>query len=147
MQLDLNRVSFEANPPIPLSHNGDIDLGSTIDASLYEYQQSFQRTRPTKRQEKSVEERIANSSQQPDLNSIQGSYRQPVPIQSSKHQQDILTNFSLDVQRSTSITVQTGFPESADAWDVLESLIGTIDGPTDWASQHDHYLYGTPKRR
>ena len=32
-----------------------------------------------------------------------------------------------------------------DAWDVLESLIGTYDGPTDWSIEHDHYLYGTPK--
>jgi len=33
-----------------------------------------------------------------------------------------------------------------DAWDVLERLAGTIDMPPDWASEHDHYLYGTPKR-
>lgn len=32
------------------------------------------------------------------------------------------------------------------AWDVLESLIGTADAPEDWAAEHDHYLYGTPKR-
>jgi len=32
------------------------------------------------------------------------------------------------------------------AWDVLEPLIGTIDGPPDWSSQHDHYLYSTPKK-
>ncbi len=32
------------------------------------------------------------------------------------------------------------------AWDVLESLIGTVEAPEDWASEHDHYLYGTPKR-
>jgi hypothetical protein len=37
-------------------------------------------------------------------------------------------------------------PGPADAWDVLEQLAGTIDGPVDWASEHDHYLYGTPKR-
>jgi hypothetical protein len=32
-------------------------------------------------------------------------------------------------------------------WDVLEDLAGTIDAPDDWASQHDHYLYGTPKHQ
>jgi hypothetical protein len=32
------------------------------------------------------------------------------------------------------------------AWDVLDRLTGTIEGPGDWASEHDHYLYGTPKR-
>ena len=31
------------------------------------------------------------------------------------------------------------------AWDVLESLTGSIEAPEDWAEQHDHYLYGTPK--
>ena len=31
------------------------------------------------------------------------------------------------------------------AWDVLESLIGQVEGPEDWSEQHDHYLYGTPK--
>ena len=31
------------------------------------------------------------------------------------------------------------------AWDILESLTGTIEAPTDWSSEHDHYLYGTPK--
>lgn len=35
---------------------------------------------------------------------------------------------------------------SSDAWDVLEDLAGTVDAPQDWASEHDHYLYGTPKR-
>ena len=32
------------------------------------------------------------------------------------------------------------------AWDVLESLIGQIEGPEDWSEQHDYYLYGTQKR-
>lgn len=32
-----------------------------------------------------------------------------------------------------------------DAWDVLESLVGTVQGPIDWSAEHDHYLYGTPK--
>ena len=31
-------------------------------------------------------------------------------------------------------------------WDVLESLTGTVKGPSDWAAEHDHYIYGTPKR-
>ena len=32
------------------------------------------------------------------------------------------------------------------AWDILESLAGTFEAPEDWSIQHDHYLYGTPKR-
>jgi hypothetical protein len=31
------------------------------------------------------------------------------------------------------------------AWDVLAQLAGSIEGPTDWAVEHDHYLYGSPK--
>ncbi len=33
------------------------------------------------------------------------------------------------------------------AWDILERLAGTVDAPEDWSIQHDHYLYGTPKRK
>lgn len=33
-----------------------------------------------------------------------------------------------------------------DALAVLETLIGTVQAPSDWAAEHDHYLYGTPKR-
>ena len=33
-----------------------------------------------------------------------------------------------------------------DAWDVLETLTGTLEAPDNWASEHDHYLYATPKR-
>lgn len=33
-----------------------------------------------------------------------------------------------------------------DLWAVLEQHAGTVDAPADWSSQHDHYLYGTPKR-
>jgi len=32
------------------------------------------------------------------------------------------------------------------AWDVLERYAGTVDAPADWSREHDHYLYGTPKR-
>lgn len=35
---------------------------------------------------------------------------------------------------------------SENAWDILESLAGTVDAPSDWSKEHDHYLYGTPKR-
>lgn len=31
-------------------------------------------------------------------------------------------------------------------WDLPEQAAGTVDMPADWASEHDHYLYGTPKR-
>jgi len=34
---------------------------------------------------------------------------------------------------------------TGNAWEVLETLTGTLEAPSDWSSQHDHYLYGTPK--
>lgn len=36
--------------------------------------------------------------------------------------------------------------QGVDAWDVLEAIAGTYDGPSDWSEQHDHYIYGSPKR-
>ncbi|MFN5857384.1 MAG: hypothetical protein ACK456_16075 [Pseudanabaenaceae cyanobacterium] len=33
------------------------------------------------------------------------------------------------------------------ARDLLENLMGTVDAPEDWSAEHDHYLYGTPKRQ
>jgi hypothetical protein len=41
----------------------------------------------------------------------------------------------------------TAADDAADAWDVLDRFAGTVDAPSDWASQHDHYFYGTPKRQ
>jgi hypothetical protein len=32
------------------------------------------------------------------------------------------------------------------AWTVLREQSGTVEMPSDWAKEHDHYLYGTPKR-
>lgn len=33
-----------------------------------------------------------------------------------------------------------------DGWDEIAALAGTVEAPEDWAAEHDHYLYGTPKR-
>lgn len=32
------------------------------------------------------------------------------------------------------------------AWDVLDTLTGSVAAPPDWAEEHDHYLYGIPKQ-
>jgi hypothetical protein len=59
----------------------------------------------------------------------------------------------LDLQPNTQylIVVQIPQPENdvntdGDAWDLLESMIGTVKAPPDWSVEHDHYLYGTPKK-
>ncbi len=33
-----------------------------------------------------------------------------------------------------------------DVWNLLGNLAGKFTAPADWASEHDHYLYGSPKR-
>lgn len=35
---------------------------------------------------------------------------------------------------------------SANAWDTLKEMAGSIEMPEDWSQEHDHYLYGTPKQ-
>ena len=56
---------------------------------------------------------------------------------------------SVDLEPNTRcvITVVTPSRSAApgDAWKVLEELTGSVVAPADWASEHDHYLYGTPK--
>jgi|GEM_PF-1798617 len=42
-----------------------------------------------------------------------------------------------------------GLPRSGDDaafWDSLESMTGRIEAPRDWSAEHDHYLYGVPRR-
>lgn len=41
---------------------------------------------------------------------------------------------------------QEHLQSSGNAWAILESLTGTVEAPADWSTEHDHYLYGTPKR-
>ncbi|MCP4697559.1 MAG: hypothetical protein GY862_12025 [Gammaproteobacteria bacterium] len=36
--------------------------------------------------------------------------------------------------------------QQTSAWDTLENLTGSVVAQPDWAAEHDHYLYGTPKR-
>ncbi|TRV43864.1 MAG: hypothetical protein EWV53_17155 [Microcystis panniformis Mp_MB_F_20051200_S9] len=46
------------------------------------------------------------------------------------------------------ITIESDKTISDDeqGWDCIEKLIGTVEAPQDWALEHDHYLYGLPKR-
>lgn len=32
------------------------------------------------------------------------------------------------------------------AWDLLQQSAGSLEMPADWSAEHDHYLYGNPKR-
>lgn len=38
-------------------------------------------------------------------------------------------------------------PTQTNAWDTLDAVTGSMEAPCDWAAEHDHYLYGTPKNQ
>jgi hypothetical protein len=40
----------------------------------------------------------------------------------------------------------TSYERTGAALTFLESLIGTVEAPADWAAEHDHYLYGSPRK-
>lgn len=54
----------------------------------------------------------------------------------------------LEVNARYSVTIEpaTQAEGEGDLFDLLDQLAGTLDMPEDWATEHDHYLYGTPKR-
>lgn len=57
------------------------------------------------------------------------------------------TPLDLEPNKRYVVTITPADEESdEDAWDVLDSLTGTVEAPPDWSVEHDHYLYGTPKR-
>ncbi len=59
------------------------------------------------------------------------------------------SSLDLEPNRRYILTIEGAVPlkEKGDAWDVLEKLAGSIQAPPDWAEEHDHYLYGTAKRK
>ena len=55
----------------------------------------------------------------------------------------------LDMEPNTrcKITVETPVDAAGgNAWDVLDQAAGSVQAPADWTAEHDHYLYGSPKR-
>jgi hypothetical protein len=55
----------------------------------------------------------------------------------------------LDMKPNTrcKITVETPVDGvDGNAWDVLDQVAGSVQAPADWTAEHDHYLYGRPKR-
>ena len=36
--------------------------------------------------------------------------------------------------------------EAGSFFESMRDLIGSVEGPEDWAAEHDHYIHGTPKR-
>lgn len=40
-----------------------------------------------------------------------------------------------------------GQVQGASPWTMMDELAGSVEAPADWSDEHDHYLYGVPKRR
>lgn len=147
MQSDLNRSPLENNLALPM-YRARILGGRVVSApQLPALQKLYQRVGRTYRESTRQEEQVISLSNRPDVVFAQGSYRNSTHLRSSNFDLDILSNSPVDLDLPTTLlAVQSLSPEFGDPWDIIEGLTGTIDGPTDWSSQHNHYLYGTPKR-
>lgn len=53
------------------------------------------------------------------------------------------TTYTMHIDAETPAMAEGKKP---DAWDVLESMIGTVEGPEDWSRNFDHYQYGAPRK-
>lgn len=69
----------------------------------------------------------------------------PIVTQIVEQVNDLPDNLQQQVLTYISTLRQEHLQQSGNAWDILESLAGTIEAPADWSVEHDHYLYGTPK--
>jgi len=58
---------------------------------------------------------------------------------------DTLQHMEADTMAEPQVEPEAALPDGG-VWDLLEQAAGTVEMPSDWASEHDHYLYGTPKR-
>jgi hypothetical protein len=113
MQPDLNRISFEANPPFGLQ-NQDRPLARTCQMRWSAFGVLGSRT-PT---------------------SDTGSLTRLVYAIAGT-----LTTTVDQLQAATAVKAT----RRLSVWDILESMTGTLEAPADWAAEHDHYVYGTPK--
>ncbi len=63
--------------------------------------------------------------------------------------QNLRFDAPLDLEPNTryrvTLEAETAEVSAETAWDVLARCAGTVEAPADWSSEHDHYLYGTPK--
>jgi len=56
--------------------------------------------------------------------------------------EDVPLRVSVDDQES----VADGPRTRPELFERLESEAGLVEGPKDWAAEHDHYLFGAPKQ-
>jgi hypothetical protein len=56
-------------------------------------------------------------------------------------------DIDLELNARYVVTIEREEKEESNFWNTLVNLAGTVEGPEDWSAEHDHYLYGTPKRK
>lgn len=44
------------------------------------------------------------------------------------------------------IELETETQTQPSGWSAIEAFAGTVEAPPDWSTEHDHYLYGSPKQ-
>ncbi len=71
----------------------------------------------------------------------------PIITQIVEQVNDLPDNLQQQVLTFVLTLRQEQLQKSGNAWDVLESLTGTVKAPADWSVEHNHYLYGTPKHQ
>jgi len=55
-------------------------------------------------------------------------------------------NVSLRITVDNAVVAPTEKNGTLNLFERLEAEAGLIDGPADWAAEHDHYLFGAPKK-
>lgn len=55
-------------------------------------------------------------------------------------------NVTLRITVDSAAASPAGTNGPLDLFERLEAESGLIDGPTDWAAEHDHYLFGAAKK-
>jgi hypothetical protein len=71
----------------------------------------------------------------------------PIVTKVVEEMHDLPNDLQQQVLKFVMTLRQQHLQTSDDAWDVLESLTGTVEAPADWSAEHDHYLYGVPKQQ
>lgn len=81
-----------------------------------------------------------NITLKPELESLIQSQLQTHQYQSPEEVLEAALKLLVETQQQKAEKV------SSSPWDTLEEMAGTIEASKDWSSEHEHYLYGTPKR-
>ena len=59
---------------------------------------------------------------------------------------DLPTGRALILHVEVAQQPDTSAAPAEDLFAVLDRHAGSVNAPVDWSAEHDHYLYGTPKR-